>query len=83
MTATDSGATTSPSPAAHRHYDALFPDRTSTLAKTDPELVEHVDSFALDEVLAHGGLDERTRPSASPRGTTSPARRWTSRRGSS
>lgn len=49
------------SEAARRHHDELFPDRESTLARTDPELVEYFDNFAFDEVLDHGGLDTRTR----------------------
>ena len=51
----------SPTPAARRNHDALFPGHVSTLATTDPELVEYFDNFAFDEVLAHGDLDERTR----------------------
>ncbi len=46
---------------AQRNHDQLFPGRTSTLAETDPELVEYFDNFAFDEVLSHGGLDARTR----------------------
>lgn len=49
------------SDAARRNHDRLFGDRVSTLARTDPELVEYFDNFAFDEVLAHGGLDEHTR----------------------
>ena len=30
-------------------------------AVTDPELIETIDNFALDDVLAHGHLDARTR----------------------
>jgi 4-carboxymuconolactone decarboxylase len=33
----------------------------STLARTDPELIEVFDNFAFDEVLRHGTLDPRTR----------------------
>jgi len=33
----------------------------STLAVTDPELIETFDNFAFDEVLRHGNLDVRTR----------------------
>jgi 4-carboxymuconolactone decarboxylase len=51
----------SPSPAAQQNHDRLFPGHVSTLAQTDPELIEYFDSFAFDEVLAHGDLDERTR----------------------
>ena len=49
------------SQAAQQNHDRLFPGRTSTLAQTDPELVEVFDNFAFDEVLRHGGLDARTR----------------------
>ncbi len=51
----------SPTPAAQRNHDALFPGHVSTLATTDPELIEYFDNFTFDEVLAHGDLDERTR----------------------
>jgi 4-carboxymuconolactone decarboxylase len=47
--------------AARRHHDELFPDHLSSLASTDPELVEYFDTFAFDEVLQHGTLDGRTR----------------------
>jgi 4-carboxymuconolactone decarboxylase len=50
-----------PSEAARRNHDRLFPGRVSALASTDPELIEYFDNFAFDEVLAHDGLDERTR----------------------
>ena len=46
---------------AQRHHDELFPDHVSTLAQTDPELVEYFDNFAFDEVVQHGGLPVRTR----------------------
>jgi len=51
----------SPSAAAQQNHDALFPGHVSTLAQTDPELIEYFDNFAFEEVLAHGDLDERTR----------------------
>ena len=38
-----------------------FPDRASTLARTDPELIERFDNFAFDEVLADSDLDIQTR----------------------
>jgi 4-carboxymuconolactone decarboxylase len=38
--------------AACRHHDELFPGHVSTLATTDPELVEYFDNFAFDEVYA-------------------------------
>ena len=50
-----------PSEAARRHHDRLFPGHRSALASTDPELIEYFDNFAFGEVLAHDGLDERTR----------------------
>ena|ERR1039457_1575443 len=46
---------------ARRNHDELFPDRVSTLARTDPELIERFDNFAFDEVLADSDLDIRTR----------------------
>jgi 4-carboxymuconolactone decarboxylase len=46
---------------ARRNHDLLFPDRTSTLAETDPELVEIFDNWAFDEVLRDETLDVRTR----------------------
>jgi 4-carboxymuconolactone decarboxylase len=50
-----------PNPRARKNHDALFPGHVSTLAVTDPELIETFDNFAFDEVLAHGDLDARTR----------------------
>jgi 4-carboxymuconolactone decarboxylase len=50
-----------PNEAAQRNHDLLFPDRVSTLAQTDPELIEYFDNFAFDEVLAHDELDLRVR----------------------
>jgi 4-carboxymuconolactone decarboxylase len=49
------------SEAARRNHDELFPGRISTLAQTDPELIERFDNFAFDEVLADSNLDIRTR----------------------
>jgi 4-carboxymuconolactone decarboxylase len=46
---------------ARRHHDELFPGHVSTLAVTDPELIEVFDNFAFDEVLSHGVIDARTR----------------------
>jgi 4-carboxymuconolactone decarboxylase len=46
---------------ARRNHEELFPGRISTLAQTDPELIEHFDNFAFDEVLADSDLDIRTR----------------------
>lgn len=49
------------SDAARRNHDELFPDHASTLAVTDPELIEVFDNFAFDEVLAYGDLEPRVR----------------------
>lgn len=49
------------SDAARKNHDELFPGHVSTLAVTDPELIEYFDNFAFDEVLRHGDLDVRTR----------------------
>ena len=46
---------------AKRNHDALFPGHESTLAKTDPELIEIFDNWAFGDVLAHDVLDARTR----------------------
>jgi len=50
-----------PSERARKNHDELFPGHVSTLALTDPELIETFDNFAFDEVLRHGDLDVRTR----------------------
>ena len=55
-----------PSEAAHRYHEELFPGHVSTLARTDPELIEIFDNFAFDEVLAHDDLDPRTRRKVRP-----------------
>jgi 4-carboxymuconolactone decarboxylase len=47
--------------AAIRNHNELFPNHTSTLQKTDPELIEVFDNFAFDEVISHGSLNTRTR----------------------
>ena len=49
------------SDTARRNHDDLFPGHVSTLAVTDPELIEVFDNFAFDEVLQYGDLDARTR----------------------
>ena len=49
------------SETARRNHDELFPGHVSTLAVTDPELIEIFDNFAFDEVLGYGNLDSRTR----------------------
>jgi 4-carboxymuconolactone decarboxylase len=46
---------------ASKHHDELFPGHVSTVAVTDPELIEIFDNFAFDEVLSHGSLNTRTR----------------------
>src|SRR4051812_28519182 len=50
-----------PNDRARKHHDELFPGHVSTLAVTDPELIEVFDNFAFDEVLRHTSLDVRTR----------------------
>ncbi|WP_131747745.1 carboxymuconolactone decarboxylase family protein [Frankia sp. Cppng1_Ct_nod] len=50
-----------PTEQARRNHEALFPGHVSTLAVTDPELIEYFDNFAFDEVLADSRLDARTR----------------------
>ena len=50
-----------PNEQAQKNHDELFPGHVSTLAVTDPELIEIFDNFAFDEVLRHGSLDVRTR----------------------
>jgi 4-carboxymuconolactone decarboxylase len=49
------------SETARKNHEELFPNRKSTLAATDPELIEVFDNFAFDEVLGYGNLDNRTR----------------------
>jgi len=49
------------SETARKNHDKLFPGRVSTLAVTDPELIEIFDNFAFDEVLRHTSLDTKTR----------------------
>lgn len=54
--------TRKPNDAAAAAHERLFPGHVSTLAVTDPELIEYFDDFAFDEVVRHtGDLDERTR----------------------
>jgi 4-carboxymuconolactone decarboxylase len=50
-----------PNEHAQNNLDQLFPGHVSTLAMTDPELIDVFDNFAFDEVLRHGNLDVRTR----------------------
>ena len=49
------------SETARKNHEQLFPGHVSTLAVTDPELIEVFDNFAFDEVLQHSRLDLRTR----------------------
>jgi 4-carboxymuconolactone decarboxylase len=53
--------TRSPNEEARKNHNALFPGHVSTLAVTDPELIEAFDNFAFDEVLRESQLDARTR----------------------
>ena len=46
---------------AQKNHDELFPNHVSTLAVTDPELIEVFDNFAFDEVLKVSNLDRKTR----------------------
>jgi 4-carboxymuconolactone decarboxylase len=55
------GTAMAPNERAKRNHDELFPGHVSTLAATDPELIETFDNFAFDEVLAHSKLEARTR----------------------
>src|SRR5271154_2887700 len=50
-----------PNKRAQKVHDQLFPNHVSTLAVTDPELIETFDNFAFDEVLRESKLDLRTR----------------------
>lgn len=50
-----------PTETAQANHEALFPGRVSTLAVTDPELVEYFDNFAFDEIISHDDLDPRVR----------------------
>lgn len=50
-----------PNPQARKNHDELFPSHVSTLAVTDPELIEIFDNFAFDEVLRESRLPARTR----------------------
>jgi len=49
------------SQTARRTHDELFPGHESSLARTDPELVEVFDNFAFDEVQRDSRLEARTR----------------------
>jgi len=47
--------------AAIKNHEELFPNYTSALQETDPELIEIFDNFAFDEVISFAGLNTRTR----------------------
>lgn len=49
------------SDTARANHELLFPGHVSTLAVTDPELIEVFDNFAFDEVLRLAPLDTRIR----------------------
>ena len=49
------------SETARSNHDRLFPDHVSTLAVTDPELIEVFDNFAFDEVLRSDSLPAQNR----------------------
>jgi hypothetical protein len=46
---------------AQPHYDTIVPNHVSTLAVTDPELIEIFNNVAFGEVLRASALDVRTR----------------------
>jgi 4-carboxymuconolactone decarboxylase len=50
-----------PNDRAQKAHDELFPGHVSTLARTDPELIEIFDNFAFDEVLRESRLEPRVR----------------------
>ena len=50
-----------PNAQARQNHEALFPGHVSTLAITDPELIDLFDNFAFDAVLRESTLDTRTR----------------------
>jgi len=50
-----------PNAQAQKNHEALFPGHVSTLAVTDPELIDVFDNFTFDEVLRDSKLDIRTR----------------------
>ena len=50
-----------PNANAQKVHDKMFPGYVSTLAKTDPELIDIFDNFAFDEVLRESKLPAKTR----------------------
>ena len=49
------------SESAKQYREKMFPNYNSTLAETDPELVERFENFAFDEVVNQDDIDDRTR----------------------
>ena len=54
------------SESARKNDDGLFPGHVSSLAVTDPELIEYFDNFVFDEVLLEGGLETERKANATP-----------------
>jgi len=50
-----------PNEQARKNHDELLPGHVSSLAMTDPELIEIFHNFAVYEVLPDGSLTIRTR----------------------
>ena len=50
-----------PNATAQKNHDELFPNHVSSVAITDPELIEIFDNFAFDEVLRESKLPTKTR----------------------
>lgn len=50
-----------PSLEAQKNHDELFAGHVSTLAQTDPELIEYFDNFAFDDVLRESTMQPTTR----------------------
>jgi 4-carboxymuconolactone decarboxylase len=50
-----------PNEVARKNHEEMFPGHVSTLAVTDPELIEVFDNFAFDEVLRESKLAPRMR----------------------
>jgi 4-carboxymuconolactone decarboxylase len=50
-----------PTYEAQRNHDMLFPSHVSTLAQTDPELIEYFDNFAFADVLRETTMEPTTR----------------------
>jgi 4-carboxymuconolactone decarboxylase len=54
-----------PTDRSRRTHDTLFPNHVSTLAATDPELIDVFDNFAFDEVLEGSSVSPKPRKSRS------------------